>query len=316
MKSVWTPETLTPSSRSRSPGAGSASTDGIPDPNAMWQVAFSSKSVSQNVEPRPAHGGCPVDEGDLPEIGRLLVDGQLLPDDLGAARGRHVGDATALEPDGEIGDTGAARHERLRGSDEPLGAAPVRRREDLFGRHVGDVRDSGRGLERRAAPASGGIEADREIGVAAGEPNGVERTVVQRVRARLEHRGVLTPRRDRVGLIEPGRLRDGVPESLDVRFSEDLCRPSFVRRGDDRPVHVPVRDVLEHRQPQVLRIGPTDQRRIEVGEQVRRRVPAQRDDCRILLRPPANPVEEVRRRPSDLGLGPSSIAALRRWRSL
>src|SRR5688500_9299121 len=51
MKSVWTPETFTPSPRSRSPGAGSASADGIPDPNAMWQVAFSSKSVSQNVSP-------------------------------------------------------------------------------------------------------------------------------------------------------------------------------------------------------------------------------------------------------------------------
>ena len=111
------------------------------------------------------------------------------------------------------------------------------------------------------------------------------------------------PRRYGIRLIDPGDASDRIPETLDVRFPEPV-HPARVRCHDDRPVHVPTGDVLQHRHTNVFRVRPADEGRIEIGEQIRIRIPRQRDERRVLLGPTLDPVEKVWRRPADLTLRP------------
>ncbi len=67
-------------------------------------MAFSSKSVSKNVTPVWPIARRAVDERDLAEVRRALVERELALDDVGALFGANVDDAAGLEPHLEPAD--------------------------------------------------------------------------------------------------------------------------------------------------------------------------------------------------------------------
>ena len=81
-------------------------------------------------------------------------------------------------------------------------------------------------LERRA-PGGAGDQADGEVGARAAEAEAVEARARSGASARsTELVDVRAPGLDRVGLVQPGRRRDRVPEPLDVGLAEDRSSPS------------------------------------------------------------------------------------------
>ncbi len=304
MKSVCTPETFTPRSSQASGAAGSPSTSGMPEPNAMWQVAFSSNSVSQKTRPVSLTGEDPSTRATSPRIAGLVVGSELLADDVRSARGVHLDDAPGLEPHLELGDGRARGDERLRRANAPLRAAPVRAREDLFGRDVRDVLDPGGCLERAESQRAPGMRPIVSSVPGTAEPNRVEAVGVQAVRPSLQSRRMCTPRADEVRLVQPSRTRDCLPERFDIRLPEHLSRPARIGRGQNRPVHGPSRDALEHGRAKLFRLGSADERRVEVAQEAGIGIPGQGDERGLLVVPTPHPVEHVRRRPAELLLRP------------
>ena len=133
----------------------------------MWQVAFSSKSVSWKTSPVCRIARRAVDERDLAEERRLRVAGELRADHLGAVAVRRDVDDLARPRSAPR----ARRHERptpgtserVGRAHDAVGPAPVRGREDLLGGDVRQVLDPGRRLERRAHPAGRSEQADDEV---------------------------------------------------------------------------------------------------------------------------------------------------------
>ena len=144
---------------------------------------------------------------------------------------RDLDRAAALEAQLEVAHDVAGERERLRRADGALGAAAVGRREDLLGRHVRararrplDVRPSAE------HPARLGQQADRQVGAGPAVAERVEaRARSSASRPRGQPLDVLAPGGDRVGLVEPDRCRDRLPQPLDVRLAEDRPRPALVR---------------------------------------------------------------------------------------
>ena len=305
MKSVWTPETFTPSSRSSIARRGSASADGMPRSEGDVAGRVLVEERVAEVSPVRLHGRGPVDERDLAEVAAPARPTASCSRMISApARGRRRRRCARPRTGPRDRRPRAGRHERLRRADEALGAPPVRRREDLFGRHVRDVRDPGRGLERRAAPASGGM---RPIVRSVSGPRNRTASKARSFSASARAWSIAACSRHAAtgsGSSSRSRVGHGVPESLEVRLSEDLRRPAFVRRGDDRPVHVP-RSRRSRAWPAAAPSARPDRRAPDRGRRAGPgRVPGQRDDGRVLLVPAPNPVEQVRRRPAELLLGP------------
>ena len=128
-------------------------------------------------QPAPADTRRLVDERDLAEVGRAVVQRHLRPDLVLAGRRLHLRDPAAGEGHLEVAhDRPADQDERLRRADMPLGPAPVRRREHLLGRQVRDVE-----LPRRrllAAPPSSATEAAaRRSGRCPGRGTGPRRSL-------------------------------------------------------------------------------------------------------------------------------------------
>ena len=164
--------------------------------------------------------------------------------------------------------------------------------------------DPASGLECRTPPARSRYESHREVGSGATEADRIEGALVERVGSGLQPLGVCAPRRDRVGLVQSRRGGHCLPEPVDVRLAEHLRRPARIGRGDDHPVDVPPADIVGHRSPDLAWIGAADERGIEVLHELGSRVARERDDRRVLRRPPLEPVEKIRRGPPDLGLRP------------
>ena len=180
----------------------------------------------QERQARAADARVAVDECDLAEHRRAVVRAKLLTHHVRARRRVCLDCAAALETDLEVAHDRAGECERLRRADGSLGAAIVRTREDLLGRHVRHVAAPVDRLLERRAPLRAGNQADRQVRARAAEPEAVEATIVQDPRALDQLLDVVPPGVDRVGLVQPDRRRDRVPEPFDVWFAEDGLAPN------------------------------------------------------------------------------------------
>src|SRR3954454_3337229 len=168
-------------------------------------------------------------ERELAEPVGVRDRGEMAADDVRARLGLDLDDPPVLEGELETPDelpAEAEGHARTKG---PFGPARVRRREDLLGRHVRDVVDARSGAKTGAAPARARKEADREVRPRDSVPEGVGPTRGEGCGSSVEPIEVLAPGGDRIGLFEPEAERDELPQALDVRFSEDLARPTLRR---------------------------------------------------------------------------------------
>ena len=189
----------------------------------------------------------------------------------------------------------------------PSVQAPVGGRVDLLGRHVDEVRDAVDRLLGAGQPAVRRVEPDAQVGARAGEADRAEAPLVEERGALAEALDVLLPREHGVGLVEPGRGDDGVPEPLDVRLAEDGVRPAFVRVADDRPLDQPSVLGVEQLLRGQARARPLGAALVEVGEELGLGLAGDRDRRAAGLdhvveereRPRRRPVERVLRRVLD-----------------
>ena len=119
----------------------------------MWQVAFSSKSVSKKVMPVWPTRDSPSTSATSPSRFAEVVELHLAADGVGAGRGLHLDALAALEPQLEVADDRAAERERPGRADRPSGAPPVGAGEDLLGREVRARARSRRACRCRRRPA-------------------------------------------------------------------------------------------------------------------------------------------------------------------
>ena len=142
--------------------------------------------------------------------------------------GAHLDGAAALEAHLEAAHDGALDLQRQRRADGALDAARVGRREDLFGRHVRDVLDPVR-LVERGLPVRVGVEADRQVGARPAVAQVVEAALVERGGALLQAGDVLAPGGDRVGLVEADRRARPPPRAARrrARRTPSAAQPSF-----------------------------------------------------------------------------------------
>ena len=238
MKSVWIVETLKPSSSSSAslfvspPAIASRMPGSVGDVAARVLV----EERVQEVSPERPTRESPSTSATSPSSDAFSSCADLLADQVRAGARVHLHAAAALEPHLEIAHDVARERERLRRADSALGAAPIGARENLLGRHVDDVPAPVDGLLERRAPGRARDQPDGEVGAGPAEADRVERALVEQRRALDELVDVRAPGLDRIGLVEPRRRGDGVPEPLHVRLAENGLRPALVRVGDDRPV--------------------------------------------------------------------------------
>ena len=242
-----------------------------------------------------------VDERDLAETRCAVVRRDVRLHELLALVGTHVDRAAALESHLEAAHDVALHLERIGRPDDAVGALRVRGREHLFGGHVRDVVDPVRVVEC-GLPRGRGVQPDREVGAGPAVAERVEPPLVERRRAPLQVRDVLTPRRDRVGLVETHRRRDGLPQALDIGLPEHGLRPALVRSGDDRPVAVAVGQP-QARLRDLAHARARDARPVEVRVELRLGVAGDPHVRAALLREPVEPVDEPRRRPPERLVG-------------
>ena len=177
----------------------------------------------------------------------------------------------------------------------------VRGGEDLFRGHIRDVLDPAR-FVLGGEPPRGREETDCQVRPRPAIAERVETAVVQHGRSCGEPRDVLLPGAHRVRFVEAHRRRDGSPEPLNVGLAEDLLRPAGAGEGDDRPV------AEAARQPKPgLRDGPhagaRDPASVKIGEELRLRVAADREQRTAFLAQVVEALHEPRRRPAELLLG-------------
>jgi hypothetical protein len=240
-----------------------------------------------------------VHQRDLAEHAGVVVLPQLLSDQVGAAARAHLDRPAALEAELEVADHVPREGERHRRADDALRPAAVRRREDLLRRHVDDVAATVDRLLEGGAPPRAADQPDREVGARPPEAQAVEAALVQVRGARDELVDVRAPGLDRLGLVEAGRRRDGVPEPLHVRLAEDRGRPALVRERDDRPVDQPLVRRLDVALGQLAHAGLADASAVEVGEELGLGVADDLDQGAVLLRQVVDPGERPRRRPAE-----------------
>ena len=167
----------------------------------MWQVAFSSNSVSKNVMPVCPTRDSPSTSATSPSRFAELVDAHLRAHSVGAGRRADLDGVAALEAHLEIAHDRPAERQRPRRADGALRAPPIGAVEDLFGRQVRHMSMPPRGRDRRRLSSASRQEADRQVGARAAEANRVECLLVELRAARAEACGVLAPRGDRIVLV-------------------------------------------------------------------------------------------------------------------
>ena len=208
----------------------------------MWDAAFSSNSVLQNVTPlRPTREVSSTSATSPSSDGaRRRARPRLEP-----RRRRSTPSTLVIRPVRERhlevrDDRAADQHERLRRAHRALGPAPVGCREDLLGRQVRHVEAAPGGLRSRP-PSSATAAAARRSGrsrARGSEPRRRRRSFSCAARS-CSTATCVGPGGHRVGLVQPDGRPDRVPEPRDVRLAEDLLRPARRREGDDRPRHPP-----------------------------------------------------------------------------
>jgi hypothetical protein len=251
--------------------------------------------VEQRVEERQAglrDTGRLVDERELAEPCRTFVDRHLLADDVGAAVGAHLHDHAVAEAHLEALDDDAVQRQRLRRAHDPLRAGPVGCHEDLLRGHVRDERPLG-DVVPAAPPERLRQQPDGQVGAAAVQAHGVETQVVERVGPCLELLDVRQPGGGRVLLVQANRRRDRLPEALDVRRAQGALRPALGRIAGNRPA-----DTLAERDAnplgrEVFGARDRDAARIQLVEQTRGRIAAERDERCAPLLDGRGPVDET-----------------------
>ena len=127
----------------------------------------------------------------------------------------------------------------------------------------------------------------------------VEPALVQLCGALLQARDVLAPGGDRIVGVETHRVRDRVPETLDVRLVEHRARPPFIRVRDDRPVAEAVAQP-ERRLGDFLHPRLADARAVEIREELGLRVAGDREQRTADTAELVVPLDRPRRRVAEL----------------
>jgi hypothetical protein len=127
-------------------------------------------------------------------------------------------------------------------------------------------------------------QAHGQIRARALEAKSIEPALVQERRPLDEMLDMTPPSLGGIGLVETNRVRDELPESLDVGLPEDALRPAVVRGRHHGPVD---RSLLEDDRDQAAgrSRGPaaTHAVTVEIRERVRVRVAAQAEERGTLL---------------------------------
>ncbi len=203
-----------------------------------------------------------VDERDLAEARRTVVDRRSRPEHLGVLLGVDLDRPAALEPHPEAADDGAGDVERLRGRDDAVDAAGIWGRRDLLRREVRREDDAVDGVHSGpvAGEAGGRQEADREVRARPLEADGVERAASMRRPASCELRQPATPRIRGVSLVEAQHELEVLPQPrrrvLVVVARVDEPRPLGRSATDHVPARRPRVDDLEEVRQVRERIEP------------------------------------------------------------
>ena len=243
-----------------------------------------------------------VDERDLAEARSAFVHRDVRPHQLLALVGAHLDGAAALEAHLEAAHDRALDLQRIGGADGALDAAGVRGREDLLGRHVRDVLDAARLVERRL-PAGVRMEADRQVGARA-RGSGARRSARSLSAAarrpsfamcsRHAATGSGSSSRTAVATASQSRSTSGSPKTASAQPSfgnatiDQLQRPSLSRRLASATSRMRAR---------------ADAAAVEVGEELGLRVAGDREQRAALLAEVVQALDEPRRREAELVLG-------------
>ena len=211
-----------------------------------------------------------------PRNGARRIGVQLAADDVLALVGVQLDDPPRLESHLQPFHDLSVERERTGRAHDSLGPAAVGSGEDLFGGHVGDVGDAGRGHRLAPLPAGLGQEADGQIRAGPREPEPVDLELVERPCAVADPLHVRAPGRDGIVLVEPHAVLDHIPQAVDVGLAEHLPGPALVGHADDGPVvqllvdlavalvrelaHPRLADPLARQVGQELRLGISGQR--------------------------------------------------------
>ena len=161
-------------------------------------------------------------------------------------------------------------------------------------------------------PGRVGQEPDRQVGARAAVAQGVEPALVQaRRRGATSSRDVLLPGRDRVGLVEPDRGRDRLPEPVDVGLAEHACvaQPSFGYATIDQLQRPSVSARLAS--ASCAHPGSPEAAAVEAVEELRLGVAGDREQRAAVLAEVVQPLDEPRRRPAELSSAACSMCARR-----
>ena len=192
---------------------------------------------------------CPVDQRELAQPERAVVDGELRAQRVGARVGGDLDGAAALEADAQPADDRAvAQHERLRARDVALGARRVGRREDLLGRQVREVPQPV-ARDEVGGRASDGSAASRSRSSVPGPRSSIasNRRSARRVADAFSASMRSSQAAVRVVLVEPQHVlelaaRASRAHRPPASSGVDELRPRRVRARDDAPVGRALRD--------------------------------------------------------------------------
>ena len=102
-----------------------------------------------------------------------------------------------------------------------------------------------------------------------------------------------------VGLVEAQRVREGVPQAVDVGLAERLARPALGRVGDERPRELAAHDAVHPHAVEVAEACAREPLAVEALVDLGARVGRDADDGRADLDRALEPRDHPRRRPAE-----------------
>ena len=220
-----------------------------------------------------ADGRRAVDQRDLAQPGRARIRGEAGAKQVGPGVGVDLDGAAGGEPKSQSFHHAAAEQLHRTGrANGALGAARIRRGEDLLGGHVRHRRSSPAGGDAARHPARPRHQADRQVGLRAGEVQRVEPPLRELFGTQRELLQVIPPGLDGVVLVEPDDGSDQAPQLIEIGRAQEALGDPLTRAGHERPVHLAAahRGEQRRRQRHVVcsrpgRVDVCEQRRIGVA---------------------------------------------------